>query len=44
MKNRKVILYFVLNGKFEKVYIQKNQRRVFKQLGYLIREKWILCP
>ena len=37
-------MYYVLNGKGEEKFINKNQRRVFKELGYLIREKWILCP
>ena len=40
----KVVMYYVLNGKGEEKFINKNQRRTFKQLGYLIREKWILCP
>ena len=29
-------MYYVVNGKGQRVFIKKNQRRLFKELGYKI--------
>jgi hypothetical protein len=31
-----VTMYYVINGKQEKVFIQKNQRRKYQRLGYRV--------
>ena len=35
-------LLFVINGKHKKVYINKNQKKQFKELGYKVRKEMIL--